>query len=186
VRCDARTARNGARGGADGFVQRGGRVPGWRPVHASNTSSLAYQQLMAGVPWPMEPWMQSPITSTPPNPQFFLGPAGSGAQPHTHREAVNVIAYGRKLWAIFPPAHALYGTLPASRFFSSALPSILRTAPHTVRLCVQDAGDALYIPADFAHAVLNLEATVGVAVEFDSIRGAGDPYVVWVRGVWRV
>jgi hypothetical protein len=37
-------------------------------------------------------------------PQFFLGPAGSGAPFHLHCPAVNGLVYGRKRWYLHPPA----------------------------------------------------------------------------------
>jgi hypothetical protein len=33
-------------------------------------------------------------------PQFFFGPAGSGAPVHFHGDAWNVVAYGAKRWCV--------------------------------------------------------------------------------------
>ena len=40
-------------------------------------------------------------------PQFYVGPAGSGAPFHMHRAAYNALVYGRKRWLLRPPEHAL-------------------------------------------------------------------------------
>ena len=33
--------------------------------------------------------------------QFYLGPANTGAQPHSHAHAWNMLAWGSKLWQLF-------------------------------------------------------------------------------------
>lgn len=45
-------------------------------------------------------------------PQLYLGPAGSGAPPHYHRAAVNVLVYGAKHWYLLPPTSAVYRFRP--------------------------------------------------------------------------
>ena len=40
--------------------------------------------------------------------QFYLGPAGSGAQPHWHGSAWNWLVHGRKQWELWPPSEATY------------------------------------------------------------------------------
>merc|ERR1711879_922805 len=40
--------------------------------------------------------------------QFYLGPAGSGAPMHYHNMAVNVVAFGRKRWFLYPPGDSRY------------------------------------------------------------------------------
>ena len=36
----------------------------------------------------------------------------------------------------------------------------------TFYTCIQEEGDALYVPAGWGHAVINLETSIGVAVEW--------------------
>lgn len=108
--------------------------------------------------------------------QFFLGPRSAGAPVHTHTDAANYLMYGRKRWRLYPPNAAFYSTLPAfeaeASFFTSFFLIFLQAddarAGGTVPPleCVQGGGDMLFIPSTWAHATLNLEASVGLAAEF--------------------
>jgi ankyrin repeat protein len=111
-----------------------------------------------------------------PKPQFFLGPPGSGAPLHWHKDAWNVVAWGRKHWWMLPPVLAVYSAQPPvewaaepERVFAGLGPGGSDLRPLE---CVQEAGDVLYVPAGWAHAVLNTEVTVGAAVEL-SFAGRG-------------
>jgi hypothetical protein len=42
-----------------------------------------------------------------------------------------------------------------------------------LKVCTQEAGDVIYVPHGWGHAVLNVETSVGVAVEFSSALGGG-------------
>ncbi|KAK7253300.1 DNA binding protein [Aureococcus anophagefferens] len=92
--------------------------------------------------------------------QFYCGPAGSGAPLHYHEHAVNFLAHGSKTWWLLPPADAVY---------SVAHPATWRAPPAGALACVQRAGDVLFAPANWAHAVRNDEPAVGVAVEFPDV-----------------
>ena len=97
--------------------------------------------------------------------QFFLGPAGSGAPPHYHKHAWNALAYGRKRWFLWPPAAAMYSSMPIRRWLEEVLPGL---PPHLAPLEVtQEAGDVIFVPAGWGHATLNLAASVGLSEEFD-------------------
>eukprot|EP00051_Salpingoeca_urceolata_P011369 m.140746 g.140746 ORF g.140746 m.140746 type:complete len:588 (-) comp17093_c0_seq2:157-1920(-) len=100
------------------------------------------------------------------NTQFFLGPPGSGAPSHHHHDAVNVLAYGRKLWVLSPPSAEFYSKLPPG-----ARKNVAETE-HEVpgqrpMVCVQYPGEALYVPTGWVHSTYNLDQVVGYAVEFD-------------------
>lgn len=95
----------------------------------------------------------------PPKSQFFLGPPGSGAPFHFHKDAINLLAHGRKRWWLIPPSTALYSTLPVLHW-------ALSHGNGTFYTCIQEEGDALYVPAGWGHAVINLETSIGVAVEW--------------------
>ena len=56
-----------------------------------------------------------------------------------------------------PPAQATYATAPAFFAFREEAPG--------ARTCVQRAGDVLFVPNNWGHAVLNLRTSVGVAAE---------------------
>jgi hypothetical protein len=103
-----------------------------------------------------------------PTPQFYLGGPGSGSPLHIHKDAFNTLMYGKKRWFLISPASALYSTVPISTWVvNTSLDG--PKAPKGLQMCTQNAGDVLYIPHGWAHGVLNLETSVGVAVEFSSI-----------------
>ena len=103
-----------------------------------------------------------------PTPQFYLGGPGSGSPLHIHKDAFNTLMYGKKRWFLISPASALYSTVPISTWVvNTSLEG--PKAPKGLQMCTQNAGDVLYIPHGWAHGVLNLETSVGVAVEFSSI-----------------
>ena len=125
---------------------------------------------------PMPALLARPKSPFQPQPaQFYLGPAGAGAPVHYHGDAFNVLAHGRKRWWLFPPETTNYSTVPASQWVREAVPDLcgrcerreleLRHCPLTL---TQEAGDLLFVPRDWGHAVLNLQPAVGYAVEFDS------------------
>ena len=90
--------------------------------------------------------------------QFYAGPAGSGAPWHYHEHALNVLVVGAKTWWLLPPERAR---------FSTAHPALGAAAPPRGALVVaQAAGDVLFVPANWAHAVVNESPVVGAAVEF--------------------
>jgi len=96
--------------------------------------------------------------------QFYLGPAGSGAQPHMHEHAWNLAVHGSKRWMIWPPSRSFYAARPAREFAAEAVPKMSgEDAPLT---CIQHSGDLLYVPAKWGHSTENIETTIGVAVGF--------------------
>lgn len=107
--------------------------------------------------------------------QLMVGPAGSGAAPHFHGHAVNLLARGRKRWALFAPTDAFFYFGPAQQWWSQASDSQQNFdmnggsnasgQPH-YRQCVQEAGDIVYVPSQWGHAVLNEEAVIAAAYEF--------------------
>ena len=96
--------------------------------------------------------------------QFYAGPTGSGAPFHYHEHALNVLAHGRKTWWLAPPSDANYSvTHPAAW---PREPGREKTPPLA---CVQKAGDVLFVPANWAHAVRNDAPSVGAALEFPDV-----------------
>ena len=107
--------------------------------------------------------------------QFYLGAAGSGAPLHFHGDAFNVLVHGRKQWWLFPPDAGNYSAMPAMQWVSEVLPGLCKRCEQRElpeRACplvvTQEAGDLLFVPRDWAHATLNLQPSVGYAIEFDS------------------
>jgi hypothetical protein len=103
--------------------------------------------------------------------QFFIGPAASGSFPHFHGHALNTLVYGQKLWYIFPPNEAHFNVKSIDQWVGEDWPSIARRNLEAQRAgiaqCVQEAGDAVYVPQFWGHAVFNTAPSVGVAYEFD-------------------
>ena len=110
--------------------------------------------------------------------QFYLGPAGAGAQPHWHSLAWNWLVHGRKLWLLWPPPDASYAqrhvalTLEelnahanASRGGARAGARAEARAGAAPLRCEQRAGDVMVVPEVWGHATYNLEPSIGWATE---------------------
>jgi hypothetical protein len=91
-----------------------------------------------------------------------------------------VLAWGRKVWFMRPPAAAEYSTVPAARFALSlaeaettaaAAGTAGAAAAERPLRCTQRGGDVLFVPAGWSHAVLNTRTSIGFAVEFESALG---------------
>lgn len=103
--------------------------------------------------------------------QFSLGPAGSGSPPHYHMAALNTLVYGKKRWTLVPPRSAVYAAKPVREWLAGGGAAALRAEGRPVLECVQRAGDVLWVPDDWGHAVLNVWPSVGFASEFATARG---------------
>ena len=106
----------------------------------------------------------------------YLGGPGTGAPWHIHKDAVNALVYGRKRWFLLPPERALYSALPFAEWLAAAEAAEAANAtrgglPRGTLQCTQRAGDVLYVPPGWGHAVINLNTSVGVAIEFGSVFG---------------
>lgn len=100
---------------------------------------------------------------------------------------------GKKRWFLLPPAHAFYtNTHPLTwlkeHFNESEVDVLTSSADELNRrwsmddykrvlsgrgvsdfmdICDQEEGDMVYMPSFYGHSTLNLEESVGVALEFD-------------------
>ena len=94
----------------------------------------------------------SSLTALPVSPRIvavfegYVGPRASGAQVHYHGDAVNLLVYGRKRWALLPPGIAEYSKAPAAEWFATRLPELLDAQAGVVQ-CIQEGGEAMYVPA---------------------------------------
>lgn len=95
------------------------------------------------------------------NRQFMIGPEGSGSPVHFHIDAVNIAIVGRKRWFLFPPGERLWCVKPAATWMFEDY----RHLPNPPIEILQEPGDIVYVPADWGHAVVNLEDSVAVAFE---------------------
>eukprot|EP00750_Incisomonas_marina_P015165 INCI18102.2.p1 GENE.INCI18102.2~~INCI18102.2.p1 ORF type:complete len:951 (-),score=161.33 INCI18102.2:836-3688(-) len=97
--------------------------------------------------------------------QFYLGPPASGAPAHWHSAAINVMAFGKKRWALFPPHNgSFYSIKPSVDFFKWDVPEM--EALGQVLHFTQNSGDILCVPKGWGHATLNIQTSIGIAFEF--------------------
>lgn len=92
--------------------------------------------------------------------QFYQGRAGTGAPMHLHIDAWNCLVYGEKRWFLMPPFQGVYSAMPIRQWIDELYPSM------QVLECTQRAGDILYVPKYWSHAVLNTRESIGIAREF--------------------
>ena len=128
--------------------------------------------------------------------RFFVGPALSGTLPHHHTYGINALARGRKRWAIYVGAnraeteellHESYRNYEsgsqAKEWFARECPKLRSRRKIQLWEFAQEAGDLVYIPAFFIHAVVNLKPVVGFSVELQAQDFAPGP--MRARGTMR-
>jgi hypothetical protein len=101
---------------------------------------------------------------------LLVGTTNSAVNFHTHGNAWNLLLAGEKRWTVYPP-----GSLEADYERGLAylghvhwLKTILPRQMYQPYHCHQMAGDVLYIPEGFIHAVLNMGETLGVALQMNA------------------
>jgi len=138
----------------------------------------------------------------PPYRWFLVGPERSGTCVHIDplaTSAWNTLIYGAKRWVLFPPhtpKHVVKGKGlikkneddEAIHYFMTILPRIKQRAAESDGTgdyenfqCyefTQNAGETVYIPNGWWHAVLNLSHTVGVTQNFCSQQNFEE---VWIK-----
>ena len=98
------------------------------------------------------------------NAQMYVGAPGSGAPMHYHQIAINYLAYGLKRWAMLPPAQSFYSMEPSLSYFSG---EGYQRDKHKLLECTQKPDDLFLLPDSWGHVTLNVEASIGVAYEFE-------------------
>lgn len=96
---------------------------------------------------------------------FYLGPKGSGVDFHSHPSAVNVLVYGVKKWYFLPPEYNWLRSYPVLRDITTLESEIVPNLPVRPIEAVQRAGETVFVPPGWVHAVVNLTPTIGVAFE---------------------
>eukprot|EP00928_Gymnodinium_smaydae_P045673 TRINITY_DN30406_c0_g2_i1.p1 TRINITY_DN30406_c0_g2~~TRINITY_DN30406_c0_g2_i1.p1 ORF type:complete len:393 (-),score=20.08 TRINITY_DN30406_c0_g2_i1:189-1334(-) len=118
---------------------------------------------------------------------FVAGGPCSGTYMHSHGPAIATLPHGMKRWAFAHPLTQLPRHLVPIRryhnasithyaFFEEYVPRDLRQAPkylktadgrnHPVLLCTQRSGDAVFTPARWSHATMNVLSSVAAVTEF--------------------
>mmetsp|Transcript_4749 Transcript_4749/g.10118 ORF Transcript_4749/g.10118 Transcript_4749/m.10118 type:complete len:606 (-) Transcript_4749:1673-3490(-) len=101
------------------------------------------------------------------NMQFAVGAAGSGAPQHYHTHAINLLLAGQRRWWLFPPPHSSLSRQHALKYFRLVHGSASVAAEEREALeCLQERGDAMYVPTDWGHATLNTMEVLSTAQEF--------------------
>ena len=93
---------------------------------------------------------------------FYIGGELSGAYFHHHGAAVNVLFKGKKKWYLLPPK-MFYG--PTSMNLVTWMHGIKPFLKYPPLEVLQEEGDLVFVPTAWSHATMNLEETLGVAIE---------------------
>ena len=115
--------------------------------------------------------------------EFSMGPALTGAHMHQHTTAFNLVATGRKRWALSPynldkEATEQGQETKALDWFLNILPELqTELGGGLCRLLEfeQGPGELVFVPDQYYHAVLNLEPGVAASKQFGRL--------VWPKGL---
>lgn len=121
----------------------------------------------------------------------FVGDAGSGSKTHVDvmgSDAWLVVIKGRKQWALCHPADKHLVVNDSDGTFANLLDidPVLYPNAHKARIAyfVQEEGDAIFVPGDAPHTVLNLSASTSITFNF--MKGRRDVHRVWHHVMQRV
>ena len=82
---------------------------------------------------------------------------------------MNWAVVGRKRWFLWPPGERFWSNKPALEWLHEDY-MLLPCPPIEI---IQNPGDVVFVPRDYAHAVINLEDSVAIAFEFmEGVKGA--------------
>jgi ribosomal protein L16 Arg81 hydroxylase len=109
---------------------------------------------------------------------FFHANEGGGGLPHCHMDAFNLLQYGTKHWVLYDAdpelnpqgwetlkrCHEVYGAGTFSHDWFVEGPQQVRREGITLYECEQHAGDIVYIPEHFSHAILNRAQNQGMVI----------------------
>ena len=82
---------------------------------------------------------------------------------HAHFAAWNAVVWGRKRWLLMPPGAYFGVTVNRNMTMLNWVESSLETMKPLD--CIQEPGSILFVPEGWSHATINLDDTVGIAVE---------------------
>ena len=100
---------------------------------------------------------------------LYIGGAGTGSGLHKDvlsTSAWNAVISGRKEWIFFPPTddENLYGlNFDAFSPDLARMPLLAKTNPSW---CIQEAGDIVFTPSDWAHQVRNVKTGISLTENF--------------------
>lgn len=135
----------------------------WIQMHLASTAATSGATPLPGLP---DTGLLLPLV------RLGVGGTGSGAPFHDHMPAINVAFAGRKRWLVAKPGtelvlvgpNDLLKMLPQQEF-QAALAGLERGGK--MWQCTQQPGEAVYVPAMFLHAIVNMDEVVSVAIQAD-------------------
>eukprot|EP00729_Bicosta_minor_P007753 gene7753-8719_t len=135
----------------------------WIQMHLASTATTSGATPLPGLP---DTGLLLPLV------RLGVGGTGSGAPFHDHMPAINVAFAGRKRWLVAKPGtelvlvgpNDLLKMLPQQEF-QAALAGLERGGK--MWQCTQQPGEAVYVPAMFLHAIVNMDEVVSVAIQAD-------------------
>ena len=95
--------------------------------------------------------------------QLSIGGIFTGSQPHWHGSVINGLIYGKKKWIIWPKKETFQVKKTSIEFFCEFYENDYYK--QNFYTFIQNIGDIVYIPKEWGHAVLNMEPSIGVAIE---------------------
>ncbi len=106
---------------------------------------------------------------------FFTGPEYSGALPHSHGPALNLMVYGRKRW-IFFDANDTIGKKLEQYYYKKYPKDVLwidwfkleyKKLKKQIDIieCIQEPNDIVFVPNEYNHTVFNMKETMGIVIE---------------------
>lgn len=98
----------------------------------------------------------------------MLGSLGSAVGWHSHGATVQMNIYGRKRWFLYPPDKYPPGDGPGGCFSLTDWIQIIYPTlkqAHKPIECVLEAGDMIFVPDGWYHAVINLADSVALSVQ---------------------
>lgn len=119
-------------------------------------------------------WYASTKIGTPRQRLSWLYVGAEGTYSDTHRDvwwssAWNYLIRGRKLWLIYPAAYNQGISSTMDQYsISNKINDPVRILQQTYRpmVCVQEAGELIYVPGNCYHAVYNLEDTISLTENY--------------------
>jgi len=106
--------------------------------------------------------------------QFYMGPPGSGAPIHFHDDALNFLVHGRKRWFLQRPIDTRYMRVAPLIWLRNKKGYASFKKTEKIYECVQQPGEALFVPHAWGHGVLNVETSIGGAMEISRREEKGD------------
>lgn len=124
---------------------------------------------------------------------FVFGPALSGSHPHRHTSAWSTLIRGLKRWFIWPefchnwnyPGRSFGASI--KDWVENELPEIRKTRGRCTPIeLFQHPGEAIFVPAYWGHAVINVEPSISISRQIGGVHQVGHTIGPWARKAMRM